>query len=122
MVRTRGMSPHGFPDACLRDRRHDRTVNRRALRARVDELRELLNHWGLLSVRDLTVADDEYDCLLGPLLAKLVAGASTDQLWAHSRETVKHHFGVDPDERDVAGFVDSVNDWWRNATTVNVSK
>lgn len=48
-------------------------MDRRVLRARMNELRELLNEWDLLGVRDLFVHDDEYDCLVGPLLAKIVA-------------------------------------------------
>jgi hypothetical protein len=42
---------------------HDGDV-RHPIRARMDVLRQLLNDWDPIGVRDFSALDDEYDCVL----------------------------------------------------------
>jgi len=48
------------------------------MRDRRAELRHLLNEWDFIGVFDVETNFDEYDCMIGPLLAQLANGAGPD--------------------------------------------
>lgn len=62
----------------------------------MSEIRALLMAWDALGVADEPAAADEYDCMIGPLFARLEAGADAPDLtgWI-ARESVDH-FGILP--------------------------
>src|SRR5262249_15593338 len=91
---------------------------RHAIRARIDELRQLLNEWDPICVRDLSAHDDEYDCLLGPLLSRLMAGAGTDEVAALLRRRIEDHFGLDPRSVGIDDFAARTVAWWRGEASV----
>jgi hypothetical protein len=43
-------------------------------------LRRMLNEWDFIGVADLV--DDEYDCLIRPLVSRLTKGATRDEITA----------------------------------------
>jgi hypothetical protein len=62
----------------------------------MDELRELLNEWDLIGVRELSIHNDEHDCLLGPLLTRLAAGAGVNDVGLYLRDEIRDHLGWTP--------------------------
>jgi len=76
-------------------------------------LRLLLNEWDFIGVRDLSAHDDEYDCLVGPLMARLMAGANADEVAAFLGDDIEGHFGLRPTDIDIAGFAARAVAWWR---------
>jgi hypothetical protein len=76
------------------------------------ELRPLLLTWDAIGVADLPEADDEYDCLVGPLLAFLGRGddASALRAWlAHERA---EHFGLGRDDAADRALARALVDWY----------
>ncbi len=68
----------------------------------VTALRALLNAWDPIGV----VArgpQDEYDCLIAPILDRLAAGDGADEIAAFLRLELDEHFGLNP-EQDAAGI------------------
>jgi hypothetical protein len=60
-----------------------------------DNLRFLRNQWDRIGVADLV--DDDYDCLLGPLLSRLSKGAGRAEVGEFLRYELADHFGLDPE-------------------------
>jgi hypothetical protein len=83
----------------------------------MDELRQLLNDWDPIGVRDISAHDDEYDCLLGPLMTMLAAGGDVPEVTAYLRMQVEDHVGLNPDGVDVGNFAARAVVWWRTDTT-----
>jgi hypothetical protein len=71
---------------------------------RWENLRYLLNQWDFLGVADLV--DDEYDCMVGPLVSLLDRGATAAEVSEHLWYELDDHFGVDPAGRGVDGMAD----------------
>jgi hypothetical protein len=67
----------------------------------VTAIRDLLNAWDPIGVIDLV--QDEYDCLIAPILDQLDDGADASQLASFLRDQLEHHFGLDP-RRTAAGI------------------
>jgi hypothetical protein len=87
--------------------RHDQAVDS------VDSqrnLRHLLNEWDPIGVADL--APDEYDCLIGPLLARLSRGADRAQISEFLWHELEDHFGLDPARYDVDAVANRLVAWW----------
>jgi hypothetical protein len=63
-----------------------------------DELRYLLNRWDLMGIYDEQVdfPPGEYDCLIGPLLARLTRYDSRASLCEYLWHEIEDHFGLDP--------------------------
>ena len=80
------------------------------------ELRELLNDWDFIGVRDISAHEDEYDCLVEPLLTRLAGGAGVEDIRSYLRETVVDHFGLDPDHVYIDGFAPRAVAWWARTT------
>jgi hypothetical protein len=93
---------------------HDEDM-REAIRARMDELRQLLNDWDFIGVGECSAHDDEYDCLLGPLLSRLTGDAEPDEVAAFLRQEIEDHFGLDPRSIDIDDFAARAVTLWRGA-------
>ncbi|GIF00726.1 hypothetical protein [Paractinoplanes rishiriensis] len=72
------------------------------------DLRRMLNEWDFAG----TGADDEYDCLVGPLLAELADGADADDIADFLADEIEDHYGLDPDHVDVPAFAARAVGWW----------
>jgi hypothetical protein len=75
--------------------------------------------WDFIGVRGLSAHDDEYDCILGPLLTRLAADAEVDEIAAYLRQRIEAHFGVDPDCVDIDDFAGRAVMWWRSGSTTD---
>ncbi|MFG3659727.1 hypothetical protein [Streptomyces sp. NPDC047706] len=79
-------------------------------RATEQELRRLLNEWDPIGVAD--AVQDEYDCMLAPLLRRLRAGAGRTEIGEFLRYELEHHFGLDPLGLRPDAMADRVITWW----------
>lgn len=59
-----------------------------------NDLRHLLNEWDPIGVGD--DVQDEYDCMLAPLLQRLRGGADQAEIGEFLRYELEDHFGLDP--------------------------
>ncbi|MFE9674433.1 hypothetical protein ACFYO5_09955 [Streptomyces sp. NPDC006259] len=59
-----------------------------------NSLRHLLNEWDPIGVAD--DVQDEYDCMLAPLLRQLRGGADQKMVAEFLRRELVDHFGLDP--------------------------
>lgn len=73
-------------------------------------LRYLLNEWDPIGVAE--IAPDEYDCMLGPVLGKLGAGAGRAEISEFLWHELEDHFGLDPTRYDVDSVADRLVAWW----------
>lgn len=74
-----------------------------------DDLRDLLNEWGPIGVAELV--QDEYDCMLTPLLTRLQRGADRAELRDFLHDELTDHFGLSH-PYDVDGTAARLADWW----------
>ncbi|MGY3201339.1 hypothetical protein [Streptomyces sp. TE5632] len=74
------------------------------------DLRHLLNEWDPVGVADLV--QDEYDCMLGPLLQRLRGGASQTEIGEFLRRELEDHFGLDPLGLRPEAMAARVTAWW----------
>lgn len=76
-------------------------------------LRHLLNKWDPIGVApELGGPDDEYDCMLGPLLTLLSGGGNEGEVGSFLRKEVSGHFGLDPNYSQPERFAARVMAWW----------
>ena len=93
-------------------------MNPMIAKSQIEELRVILNRWDFLGVaKDYPEIQDEYDCLIGPVLALLHQGAGKNPVKESLVKELQNHFGViAPTEKPVvAGMdetVDAIMDWW----------
>lgn len=77
-------------------------------------LRYLLNQWDPIGVADLV--DDEYDCLIAPILTMLGAGAGTSAVSEFLWSELENHFGLNPyhhrDHYGVDSLANRLVAWW----------
>jgi hypothetical protein len=78
----------------------------------VAQLRTRLLAWDPIGVADAPEAQDEYDCIIGPLLRKLHDGERVADLAGWISEEQRSHFGMTPNvEADVALATDLTEGW-----------
>lgn len=90
---------------------HDRQWARSAQR----ELRTLLNEWDPIGVHDPSDPEpwpnDEYDCMLGPLLTRLLRGEGKTEVGLYLRTELEDHFGLPP-WLVTTEVLDRIFAWW----------
>ncbi|MEV0839900.1 hypothetical protein AB0I55_10110 [Actinocatenispora sera] len=77
------------------------------------DIRRALNAWDPIGVGDLV--DDEYDCLVVPLLRRLHDGADASQIADFLHDELRDHFGLDPARYDLGAFAAGVVASWVDA-------
>ncbi|WP_055694564.1 hypothetical protein [Streptomyces prasinopilosus] len=82
-----------------------------------DNLRYLLNEWDPIGVADLV--QDEYDCLIGPILSRLTRGAERAEMREFLWHELTEHFGLSR-PYDVDGMADRLTAWWTSIRTQEV--
>jgi hypothetical protein len=65
-----------------------------ALKRRFAELRDLVNEWDPIGLINTGAPEDEYDCLVGPILRRLEAETSVHEIAAFLDHEMVEHFGV----------------------------
>ncbi|MFF0204247.1 hypothetical protein [Streptomyces sp. NPDC005017] len=76
-------------------------------------LRRLLNEWDPIGVAD--DVDDEYDCMLVPLLQMLSAGVDQRKLGEFLRHELEDHFDLSPVPSEPHAMAARVMSWWTAA-------
>ncbi|MFF4276807.1 hypothetical protein [Streptomyces sp. NPDC001536] len=74
------------------------------------DLRHLLNEWDPIGVAD--DVQDEYDCMLAPLLQRLRSGADRTEIGEFLRHELEDHFGLNPLGLRPDAMAVRVIDWW----------
>jgi hypothetical protein len=74
-------------------------------------LRELLWDWDPIGVADCA-PQDEYDCLIGPLLNRLNAGADQSAIGQFLRRELTSHFGLDLAADETDAVAERIVAWW----------
>jgi hypothetical protein len=88
-------------------KRRRRTEFRRRERA----LRALLNEWDPIGVA-LDGPEDEYDCLIAPVLQRLKDGVPAAELTAFLATQLEEHFGLRGDATDIVEFATRAKAWF----------
>ncbi|MFF3286370.1 hypothetical protein [Streptomyces sp. NPDC003023] len=83
-----------------------------------DDLRLLLNEWDPLGVAD--DVQDEYDCVLAPLLQRLGSGAGRTEIGDFLRDVLEDHFGLDPPGSRPEAMAGRVLGWWTSTGPADV--
>ncbi|MEV7859871.1 hypothetical protein AB0O86_13780 [Streptomyces hirsutus] len=76
-------------------------------------LRHLLNEWDPIGVAD--DVQDEYDCMLAPLLQRLRAGADQTEIGGFLQYELEDHFGLAPLPSEPEAMAVRVISWWTTA-------
>lgn len=104
-------------DLTEHDEVHGGTV--RLIRTHVDtapharHLRQLLNRWDPIGVAPgVDAPDDEYDCLIAPILERLYVSSSGPDIASFLSAEFASHFGLDLDPAQTEGFAQQVTEWW----------
>ncbi|MEE1763742.1 MULTISPECIES: hypothetical protein [unclassified Streptomyces] len=73
-------------------------------------LRSLLNEWDPIGVADQV--QDEYDCLIAPLLTRLHAGSGPAVIGEFLGSELEDHFALDPQPQEVDQLANRLVTWW----------
>ena len=85
-------------------------------RARWAELRGLLNEWDPIGVMSTPEGPrDEYDCIAGPVMRMLEAGASQGQIADFLRQEMTEHFGLPSAPDGVGAVARRIRKWFKSA-------
>jgi hypothetical protein len=91
--------------------------NRERTRRLQSELRERLLRWDPIGVAKAPEAQDEYDCLLSPLMHKLHDDESAKAIEKWLTSELRDHFGMSPDRQRERDLASELVGWWTTATT-----
>ena len=75
------------------------------------DLRSILNEWDPIGVAEFA-PDDEYDCLIAPLLSRLRAGVGEAAIGEFLWHEIEDHFGLNPAAADTDGVAARLAAWW----------
>jgi hypothetical protein len=93
----------------------ERTLDKEAMRRRGRELRALLNEWDPIGVIGEHGPDDEYDCLLWPLMRLLEGGASVRDLTDYLQQEFTDHFGLSAAPQGSLQFAEQAKCWYEGS-------
>ena len=79
------------------------------------DIRALLWEWDPIGVADLA-PDDEYDCMIAPLVALLSADADRPALASCLLHHLHSHFGLEPAHGQIEEIADRLVSWRQAAT------
>jgi hypothetical protein len=91
--------------------------NRDRTRPLVHQLRSRLLVWDPIGVADAPEAQDEYDCLISPLMHRLSDGESATAIGDWLIEELRDHFGMSADATRERSLAAELKQWWNEATT-----
>ena len=90
--------------------------NKERTRVLQRELRARLLRWDPIGVAETPEAQDEYDCLISPLMHRLHEGASEKAITKWLVGEMTGHFGMSIDRKRERQLAHDVVEWWRAAT------
>ena len=65
---------------------------------------------------DTPEAQDEYDCLISPLMHRLHDGASSSEIGDWLIHEISDHFGMTPDKKRERALANDLDQWWSRVT------
>ena len=91
-------------------------VDKRTAKRQMADVRALLMEWDAIGVADAFECEDEYDCMIGPLLGHLRDGSDAVFIrdWI-ARERVDH-FGLNQNIGADRALADKLVAWWAEQT------
>jgi hypothetical protein len=93
--------------------------NRERTRKLNGELRGRLLAWDPIGVAEAPEAQDEYDCLISPLMHQLHDGASETSIGSWLIFEIGDHFGMTPDAARERALARELVRWWQEATAAD---
>jgi len=90
--------------------------NRERTRILSRQLRTRLLAWDPIGVHDAPEAQDEYDCLISPLMHKLHDEVPETAIGDWLMHEITDHFGMSANEERERSLVAGLVSWWRSAT------
>ena len=90
--------------------------NRDRTRVLQRELRQRLLAWDPIGLADAPEAQDEYDCLISPLMHRLHQQASARDLGDWLISEMNEHFGMTADDERERRLATELLTWWNAAT------
>jgi hypothetical protein len=91
--------------------------NRERTRELSAELRTLLLAWDPIGVGGAPEAEDEYDCLISPLLRRLHDNGNPNEIGGFLIDELSTHFGLRPNKKRERAFAQELVTWWVSRTT-----
>lgn len=88
-----------------RSRRRDR---RREIRFAARRIHHSLVDWGPIG----GAPDDEYDCMIWPIMSRLASGTDVDSLAQWLMEHTEQHLGIEPEQPRERALAQSLVDQW----------
>jgi hypothetical protein len=91
-------------------------MDKRIAKQHMSDVRALLLEWDAIGVADEPSCQDEYDCMIGPLLSHLRGGSDAVFIrdWI-ARERIDH-FGLNKDNGRDRALADKLVLWWSQQT------
>ena len=86
-------------------------LSKQELRERVPQLNALLFEWDPIGVGP-DGPQDEYHCLVGPLMTMLDSGATERELASYLEKEIVGHFGLQPNKNDIEAVAARVRAWF----------
>ena len=68
--------------------------------------------WDPIGVAGVEEADDEYDCMISPLMHQLHAGTTAEPLRSWISAERINHFGLGPDHHSDSTLAERLTQWW----------
>jgi hypothetical protein len=93
------------------------TLSKSDSRQRWHELRQIVNRWDPIGVfdHDSDWPQDEYECMVGPLMPMLERGRSVPELVAYMQKELREHFGLDPVPGEAEQCAAEAIAWYQSA-------
>lgn len=91
--------------------------NKQRTRALQRESREHLLRWDPIGVAATPEAEDEYDCLISPLMRQLYDGVSERAIGEWLIAELKGHFGMAANRKREMKLAHDLVAWWQAATS-----
>jgi hypothetical protein len=92
-----------------------RRLSKSEMRQRGRELRALLNEWNPIGIPTVPAGDDEYDCLLWPLIRMLEQDSAVDAVAAFLTKELRDHFGLDHSTQSSVEFARRAKTWFQSS-------
>jgi hypothetical protein len=83
----------------------------------VGQLRTHLLRWDPIGVATVREAQDEYDCLISPIMHLLHDGAEEAEVRDWLVTELIDHFGMTPNPDRESALAGDLTAWWRRATS-----
>ena len=91
-----------------------RRLSKQESRERWAQLRQIVNEWDPIGVMDDPGwPQDEYDCLVGPLMRMLEDHASPKKIVSVLQREIQDHFGLDTKHLEFVPVATRLSEWFQ---------